>query len=134
MRELQRVLRPDGTLHIHGLAADRRTSGPLSLPGPAAAVQYVPAVEEVVDEVARAGFVDVAIEKLSSNAYFVVDGVAFRELRVAARNPAAPARPPAKRYISVRWLRSSTTTGRSSERASLRLSTRTPGSGSRMAP
>jgi catechol 2,3-dioxygenase-like lactoylglutathione lyase family enzyme len=89
MRELQRVLRPDGTLHIHGLAADRRTSGPLSLPGPAAAVQYVPAVEEVVDEVARAGFVDVAIEKLSSSAYFVVDGVAFRELRIAARKPAA---------------------------------------------
>ena len=89
MRELQRVLRPDGTLHIHGLAGDRRTSGPMVLPGPAAAVQYVPAVEEVVDEVARAGFVDVAIEKLSSNAYFVVDGVAFRELCVAARKPAA---------------------------------------------
>jgi SAM-dependent methyltransferase len=89
MRELQRVLRPDGTLHIHGLAGDRRTSGPVSMPGPAAAVQYVPAVDEVVDEVARAGFVDVAIEKLSASAYFVVDGVACRELRVVARKPAA---------------------------------------------
>jgi catechol 2,3-dioxygenase-like lactoylglutathione lyase family enzyme len=88
MRELQRVLRPDGTLHIHGLAGDRRTSGPVSLPGPAAAVQYVPAVEDVVDEVTGAGFVDVVIEKLSSNAYFVVDGVACRELRVVARKPA----------------------------------------------
>ena len=88
MRELQRVLRPDGSLHIHGLAGDRRSPAPVSLPGPAAAVQYVPAVEEAVDEVTRAGFVDVAIEKLSSNAYFVVDGVAFRELRVVARKPA----------------------------------------------
>ena len=59
------------------------------MPGPAAAVQYVPAVDEVVDEVARAGFVDVAIEKLSPSAYFVVDGVACRELRVVARKPAA---------------------------------------------
>ena len=89
LRELQRVLRPDGTLHIHGLAGDRRSSAPLSLPGPAAAVQYVPAVEEVVDEVTRAGFVDVAIEKLSANAYFVIDGVSFRELRIVARKPAA---------------------------------------------
>ena len=89
MRELQRTLRPDGTLHIHGLAGDRRTPGPVSLPGAAAAVQYVPAVDEVVDEVACAGFVDVAIEKLSSSAYFVVDGVACRELRVVARKPAA---------------------------------------------
>jgi catechol 2,3-dioxygenase-like lactoylglutathione lyase family enzyme len=89
MRELQRVLRPDGTLQIHGLAGDRRSSGPVSLPGPAAAVQHVPAVDEIVDEVARAGFVDVAIEKLSSNPYFVVDGVGFREVRVVAKKPAA---------------------------------------------
>ena len=88
MRELLRVLRPDGSLHIHGLAGDRRSRAPVSLPGPAAAVQYVPAVEEVVDEVTRAGFVDVAIEKLSSNAYFIVDGVAFRELCVVARKRA----------------------------------------------
>ena len=87
MREVHRALRPDGSLHIHGLAGDRRSAAPVSLPGPAAAVQYVPAVDEVVDEVARAGFVDIEIEKLSQNAYFVVDGVSFRELRIVAKKP-----------------------------------------------
>src|SRR5262249_45964804 len=46
-----------------------------------------PAVSDVVDELARAGFVDIRIEKLSQNAYFVVDGISMRELRIVARKP-----------------------------------------------
>jgi catechol 2,3-dioxygenase-like lactoylglutathione lyase family enzyme len=99
MRDIHRALRPDGSLHIHGLAGDRRSAVPVSLPGPAAAVQYVPAVDEVVDEVARAGFVDIQIEKLSQNAYFVVDGVSFRELRIVAKKPAV--RGAAKTYEAI---------------------------------
>ena len=38
-------------------------------------------------ELTRAGFMDVRIEKLSEAAYFVVDGVPMRELRVVARKP-----------------------------------------------
>ena len=84
-----RALAPDGVLHVHGLAGDRRCPSPVSLPGAAAAVQHVPSVEEVLDELARAGFVDSAIEKLSPNAYFVVEGIPMRELRIVARKPAA---------------------------------------------
>jgi hypothetical protein len=57
------------------------------LPGPAAAVRHVPAVGDVVDELVRAGFADIRIEKLSETAYFVVDGVPMRELRISARKP-----------------------------------------------
>jgi catechol 2,3-dioxygenase-like lactoylglutathione lyase family enzyme len=82
-----RVLRPEAVIRIHGLAGDRRCSAPIALPGPAAAVQHVPAVSDVAEELARAGFVDITIEKLSQTAYFVVDGVPMRELRMVARKP-----------------------------------------------
>jgi hypothetical protein len=85
--ESLRVLRPEGSLCIHGLAGDRPCAAPIALPGPAAAVQYVPAVNEVAEELARAGFVGMTIEKLSQTAYFVVGGVAMRELRMTARKP-----------------------------------------------
>jgi hypothetical protein len=57
------------------------------LPGPAAAVQHVPATADVVEELVRAGFIEVQIETLSQTACFVVDGVPMRELRIVARKP-----------------------------------------------
>src|SRR5262249_52661830 len=86
-----RALVPLGVLHLHGLAGDRRCPSPISLPGAAAAVQYVPAVEEVVNELTRAGFVDVDLGKLSWNGESVVAGVQLRELRIVARRPGARA-------------------------------------------
>jgi catechol 2,3-dioxygenase-like lactoylglutathione lyase family enzyme len=91
IRETLRVLRPGGSLHVHGLAGDQRCPAP-ALPGPAAAVKFVPAVGEVLDELARAGFVDIHIEKLSPNPVFVVGGVALRELRLSAKKRSAVAR------------------------------------------
>jgi catechol 2,3-dioxygenase-like lactoylglutathione lyase family enzyme len=86
--EALRVLRPGGEIQIHGLAGDRSTSGErIELPFPASAVKYVPTAAEVVDELARAGFVDAQIETLSERAYFVVAGVPMRELRARARKP-----------------------------------------------
>jgi catechol 2,3-dioxygenase-like lactoylglutathione lyase family enzyme len=85
-----RVLRPGGEVHVHGLAGDRtcqRSGADLKLPGPAAAVQFVPASGDVVQELVKAGFVDVYVEKLSSTAYFVVDEIPMRELRITARKP-----------------------------------------------
>ncbi|MEP7306452.1 MAG: hypothetical protein ABJA98_13120 [Acidobacteriota bacterium] len=47
----------------------------------------MPATAQVVEDLVRSGFVDIQIEKLSKTAYFVVDGVPMRELRIAARKP-----------------------------------------------
>lgn len=85
--ECLRTLRPNGLVHVHGLAGDRATMTVPQLPGPAAAVRHVPAAAEVIDALVAAGFADVRIETLSETAYFVVDGVPMREIRVVARKP-----------------------------------------------
>lgn len=85
--ESLRTLRPGATIYVHGLAGDRPCAAAMALPGPAAAVQHVPAVGEVTAELARAGFVDIRIETLSQAVHFIVDGVPMRELRVVARKP-----------------------------------------------
>ena len=89
LREALRALRPGGAVRVHGLAGDRPCHARLTLPGPAAAVQHVPAVDAVVAELMQAGFANVTIELLSEVAYFVVDGVQMRELRVRGQKPAA---------------------------------------------
>jgi catechol 2,3-dioxygenase-like lactoylglutathione lyase family enzyme len=85
--ETIRVLRPGAALYVHGLAGDRPSGSRPALPGPAAAVEHVPATSEVVEELLRAGFAEVQIEKLSQAAHFVVDDVPMRELRITARKP-----------------------------------------------
>jgi hypothetical protein len=50
-------------------------------------VEYVPTAKEVADELARVGFVEIHLETLSETAYFNVEGVPTRELRVEARKP-----------------------------------------------
>src|SRR5262245_42191650 len=75
-----RALRPGAAIYVHGLAGDRPSRGKVALPGPAASVQHVPTAAKVVEKLARAGFADIRIEKLSETAYFVVDGVGMREV------------------------------------------------------
>jgi catechol 2,3-dioxygenase-like lactoylglutathione lyase family enzyme len=87
LAESLRALRPGAEIFVHGLAGDRPGLPCPVLPGPAAAVQHVPATGDVVDELVRIGFVEVRIEKLSQTAYFVVEGVPMRELQVVARKP-----------------------------------------------
>jgi catechol 2,3-dioxygenase-like lactoylglutathione lyase family enzyme len=99
LAEAFRALRPGSPVHVRGLAGDGRSVSSPSLSGPASAVQYVPSAAEVVDELARAGFVDVRIEKLSETAYFVVDGVPMRELRAVACKPGHRPRAQAHRAI-----------------------------------
>ena len=86
-KEALRVLRPGAAISVRGLAGDRACPSAITLPGPAAAVQHVPTASDVAEQLARAGFADIQIEKLSETAYFVVDGVAMRELRIVARKP-----------------------------------------------
>lgn len=99
LSEALRCLRPGAAISLRGLAGDRTCPGPVSLPGPAAAVTYVPSSSDVTDELARAGFVDIRIEKLSETAYFVVEGISLRELRIVARKPGY--RPAAQRHRAV---------------------------------
>lgn len=87
LAESLRALRPGATIYIHGLAGDRPSRPGPALSGPAAAVQHVPATGEVVADLERAGFAGIQIETLSQTAYFVVDGVPMRELRIVARKP-----------------------------------------------
>jgi catechol 2,3-dioxygenase-like lactoylglutathione lyase family enzyme len=87
LAESWRALRPGAPIYLHGLAGDRPSGSSPNLPGPAAAVQHVPAAGEVVDDLVRSGFVDIQIEKLSETAHFVVNGVPMRELRIVARKP-----------------------------------------------
>ena len=87
LAESLRALRPGAPIYLHGLAGDRPCGSSPKLPGPAAAVQHVPAAGEVVDDLVRIGFVEIQIEKLSETAHFVVDGVPMRELRIVARKP-----------------------------------------------
>jgi catechol 2,3-dioxygenase-like lactoylglutathione lyase family enzyme len=88
MADAFRTLRPGASIHLRGLSGDRPSRTRPALPGPAAAVEHVPATASVVNELVLAGFVDIRIEKLSQTAHFVVDGVPMRELRVSARKPA----------------------------------------------
>jgi len=97
-----RVLKPGAEIHIHGLAGDApcaRSAGELALPGPAAAVQHVPASAAIVDELTRAGFVDIRFETLSQTAYFKIDGIGMREVRVSARKPGHRPRAAAHRAV-----------------------------------
>ena len=87
LAEALRALRPGAPSIFTAWPAIAACASSPKLPGPAAAVQHVPAAGEVVDDLARAGFVDIQIEKLSETAYFVVDGVPMRELRIVARKP-----------------------------------------------
>lgn len=84
--EVLRALRPGAPLHIHGLSGDRPTRSRIALPGPAAAVQHVPPTGALVDELIQVGFVEIQIGTLS-DAHFVVDEVAMREVRISARKP-----------------------------------------------
>jgi hypothetical protein len=90
LADAYRVLRPGAEVHVHGLAGDApctRAAGDLALPGPAAAVQHVPASAAVAEELKNAGFVDIRFETLSPTAYFRIDGIGMREVRVSARKP-----------------------------------------------
>ena len=88
LAEAMRVLRPGGEVMIHGLVGDDAVTGPLPvLPGPASAVQHIPARMEPLNALRAAGFVNLRCEKLSEKAYFNVNGVLLRELLVLGHKP-----------------------------------------------
>src|SRR5262249_42963641 len=68
--EARRSLRPGGRLFVHVLTGERPVEAP-HLPGPAAAVRFVPHEPEPVRLLEDAGFVNVRMLKFDANPCFV---------------------------------------------------------------
>ncbi len=88
LKEALRILKPGGTVSLHGLVADRALANPAPrLPGPAAAVQFVPDFPSLVPLLACVGFGNARFTKLSEKGYFEVEGVPLREVLLSAVKP-----------------------------------------------
>ena len=88
LKEALRILKPGGTISLHGLAADRPLTDPAPpLPGPAAAVQRVPDFPTLVPLLHEAGFRNARFTKLSEKGYFEAEGVPLREVLLSAAKP-----------------------------------------------
>lgn len=88
LRDARRVLKPHGTITVHGLVASQPVAvGALGLPGPAAAVERVPVESEPSDLLAESGFIDVRIARLAARAHFSVGGAEMREILLTAQQP-----------------------------------------------
>jgi hypothetical protein len=83
--ELRRILKPGGVVQLHMLTADRSLGdAPVRLPGPAAAVQFVPVLCDVLSVFTAAGFAKVETVFLAQNPCFQIDGCELRETRIEA--------------------------------------------------
>lgn len=89
LSEAVRVLKPGGKVLTHGLMGDKPFPGAQpQLPGLAAMVSKVPAQTEPIAELRRAGFVGTQVVKYTEKAWFTVDGVELREVKLVAWKPA----------------------------------------------
>ncbi len=87
VRAAWHALRPGGRVFVHTLVAERPLSGPPQLPGPAAAVQYVPPDTLPSSLLAAAGFQRLKYLKFDEKPCFVREGVALREQQLEAHKP-----------------------------------------------
>ena len=87
LKEIFRVLRPAGKIHVHSLVADRPLKGKPALPGPAALVDKVPLEHEVMRTIVGAGFVGASFTKLGATPCFTAECVEMREMRLVAQKP-----------------------------------------------
>ncbi len=88
LKDALRILKPGGTISLHGLVADRPLADPAPpLPGPAAAVQHVPDFPSLAPLLHAAGFRNARFTKLSEKGWFEAEGVPLREVLLSATKP-----------------------------------------------
>lgn len=88
LKDALRILKPGGTISLHGLVADRPLANPApSLPGPAAAVQHIPDFPSLAPLLHTAGFRNARFTKLSEKGYFEAEGIPLREALLTAAKP-----------------------------------------------
>ena len=63
LKEIFRILKPAGKVHVHSLVADRPLQNKPALPGPAALVDRVPLEYEVMNAIVGAGFLGALFTK-----------------------------------------------------------------------
>ena len=83
LEEAKRVLKPRGRLFVRILAGDQTHPSP-NLPGPAAPVRYVPAKDDIMALISKAGLTGIRLLKYDDKPCFTVDGVAMRETHIEA--------------------------------------------------
>ncbi|MCX7396080.1 MAG: VOC family protein [Planctomycetales bacterium] len=88
LEEAYRVLKPGGSVLVHGLAADRPfPNGLPKLEGPIERMKRIPLEEVCHAQLVKAGFRSVQFKKLANNPCFVADGVGLREMRLVGFKP-----------------------------------------------
>lgn len=101
VREACRVLKPGGRLSTHGLMGNAAIAGDIALPGMAGLVQRIPNYLDVMQRLRAAGFVNVEITKFTDKAWFELNGVGLREVKVDAYRPPT-SQPVAERTVLYR--------------------------------
>lgn len=87
LSELKRILKPGGVVHMHVLTSDRPTGdAQIRLPGPAAAVQVVPPLTELLETFNSSGFTAKTVFHAQSPC-FRVGECELRETRIEATLP-----------------------------------------------
>jgi catechol 2,3-dioxygenase-like lactoylglutathione lyase family enzyme len=84
--EIFRVLRPGGTITIHGMCGDRPFPGEPAFPGIAARVKHVPTHAELLADVHKAGFVNPFLETFNGIC-LSMPGMELREIRLLGTRP-----------------------------------------------
>lgn len=83
MSEAKRILKPQGRLLIRILSGESAHSQP-NLPGPGAAVKFVPAKDDIVQLVAASELSGIRLLKYDDPPCFVFDGIKMRETHIEA--------------------------------------------------
>jgi hypothetical protein len=85
LAEIARVLEAGGTLRLHMLTGQRAIDlGRGTLPGPAGYVTHVPSREQLLADLASAGFESIELENFDAGPCFTHEGVAMWETLMAA--------------------------------------------------